>query len=913
MTLLRMQHRVARVTLDYVILGRDQDDQGEERRKLLLFNGALPSLDPAFYARIIELAPLVNANGAKQTSMALVAYDEGQMLLVVNQPAEDEGRLCTDHHIFIPPYAVAESARQLEPWLDALPKATGDLDVTLPLLHAPMETEIDAAARGQNLKSLLDKASGGDFEKLLGLLGALIDPRQLVVQHAPADFSQRLAFIAGLQALLPAPLARSLTFASSQLTVCQRQPQIVFGESGEAADTWRIDWRDPQLISETLDHPYLEVLRRLWNSEPMDLAVEIQRMALLAPRTSLPSDLDADLRKLAERYWVDHRVREGDEVSTEVMIAILEGGESPSTKLRRLYIEKLLDNALNNRDSAAGRWVAEELDRDQALDAALAGRLEAMLDDQPDAVYVFVRNRLINLGVDERWLPRLRSAAQNSLEVAIQDGDVGTLAGWLELIAHEPSAYQLHETLKEGILSACKRAYDDGELGIQLILIAARRVPEIVDDLYADASLIAALESAVRAALQEPSVTTLDALIEEKAEYFLLALYHGLSASDALLVSGKAASRLIALAESDQRASLPAMYRAPALIRLVTTQAATQVSPEALDRLLRYILHIDDRAFIARALAHLAEHDLLLPRLGKALQQDGLPPERALSVMQAVSAGASAAPQDVITCYFALLEHYDWGAETQRLTEALARLLAKHHELRISYHHLWRLFEACHEFQSEAAMRIVMTQLMIQLDGEDDLAEAAAGLGRICRLIAQSKPLQDLLNNWWREYTHERSLPQLQRLQRELDKQRHLEDQKHILKTVVAMRRWLHSRGPAELAEAVNTAFIILEDFAEAFDSATHLETDPATIRREVDRMSGALSSEERHILANNMRNLARRIAQMAEKRSKPSLMRSDDSIDRQLMQGEANPHGSIDMLKWIAGYLDGAHPKRDE
>ena len=47
----------------------------------------------------------------------------------------------------------------------------------------------------------------------------------------------------------------------------------------------------------------------------------------------------------------------------------------------------------------------------------------------------------------------------------------------------------------------------------------------------------------------------------------------------------------------------------------------------------------------------------------------------------------------------------------------------------------------------------------------------------------------------------------------------------------------------------------------------------------------------------------------MAEKRSKPSLIRSDDSIERQLQHGEANPQGSIDMMKWIAGYLDGAHP----
>ena len=901
------------MTLEYVILGRDQDDQGEERRKLLLFNGALPSLDPAFFTRLIDLQPPAEARGAGQTSLALVAYDDSQMLLAVNQRADDADEPDADHYVFMPPDALTESATQLESWLGYLPAPSRDLDVTLPLLHPPPETESDAAARGSSLSLALDVMLGGDIDLLLSLLGALIGPRQLRIRGAPGELSQRLAFIAGLQALLPGRLAARISFASRQPITCHRPPQLLYVDDMTEGEAWHFDWQKPRIINEALDHPYIEALRQLWDGEPGAMAAEIQRLTLPGPRALQPSQLDRDLRQLAERYSVDNQVRASEHVSTELMIEILEGAQKPRRSLRRLYVERLLANALNNRDSAAGRWVAEELERDEELDAALTSRFEAMLDDQPDAVYVFVRNRLINLGVDERWLPRLQLAARKSLEVAIQDGDVGTLAGWLELIAHEPSAYQLHEALKEGILAASQRAYDDGELGIQLILIAARRVPEIVEELYANQALIAGLAANVRAALQTPSLENLDALIEDRAETFLLALYHGLSATDTLLVSGSAARHLIELAESEKRASLPAMYRAPALIRLLATQASAQLSSEALDRLLRYILPSDDRAFIAKAMNHLARHELLFPRLIKTIEQDSLSADKALAVMQALSGAESVAPQDLVACYFALLEYFEWGAETQRLTEALARLLAMHHDLQISYHHLWLLLDNCQKFQAEAAMRSVMTQLTMQLDGEEDLSEVVNGLARICRQAAFSKSLQDSLNNWWREYTHSQSLPQLQRLQRELDTQRHLEDQKQIIKTVVAMRRWLHSRGAAELAEAINTAYIMLEHIAEAFDSPAHAETDAQTIRREVDRMSGELSSEERHILANNMRNLARRIAQMAEKRSKPSLMRSDDSIDRQLTQGEANPHGSIDMLKWIAGYLDGAHPQRQE
>jgi hypothetical protein len=72
--------------------------------------------------------------------------------------------------------------------------------------------------------------------------------------------------------------------------------------------------------------------------------------------------------------------------------------------------------------------------------------------------------------------------------------------------------------------------------------------------------------------------------------------------------------------------------------------------------------------------------------------------------------------------------------------------------------------------------------------------------------------------------------------------------------------------------------------------------------------MNGELSTEERYVLAKNLRELAQLVVWMSDKRSKSSLMRNDEVIDRQLMRGDANPQGSIDMMKWIAGYLDGAH-----
>jgi len=902
--------------LEYLVLGHEQDEFGDTRSMLLLFNGALPSLDPAFYIRIIDMEPMPDDDGAGQPSLALVEYDGPQLLLVAAQPGGDAGSF-NDHFVFIPVSAVAEAAVQFEDWLALLPEATGDVNVTLPSLPPPDFDPNDSRTRAQHLQVMLGLYAADGFESLLSLLGAVIDERQLLISGFPPDFRLRLAFISAIQALMPGRLASCITFASHTPINCLNRPQIMFvtdADTDTDADTsLRLDWREPRIISEAADHPYLEILRLLWSGDVQALAADIQRMAVADFSLVRPAELSAELRQLAERFWVDHHVRSGDEVATNVLIAILESPDAPSKNLRRLYIDKLLQNALNNRDASAGRWVAEELERDAELESALFGHFRALLEEQPDAVYVFIRNRFIHLGVNETWLPHLHQAAQKSLEVAIQEGDVGTLAGWLELIAHEPLVYQLQGILRDSILAAARRAYSDGELGIQLILIAARRVPDIVDDLYDDEALIAALDDNVRAALQNASAETLDALIDEKAEFFLLALFHGVNTSDALLVSAASTRKLLSLASARRRAQLPAVYRAPALIRHLATQASHQMTDEALDILFGHVIDGDDRSLMAETVRHLADHELLFPRLGDTLERNGLPLDKVLSVMSAAGSAKTAAPRDIIFTYFDMLDYYQWEPQTQRLMEALTRMMAKHHEVQVSYRHLWTLFGACRELEVEGPARVAVTQLLAQFASEEDLKLVVDGLAKICRQMVFSDSLQDAVNNWWREYTHDCAMPQLQRLQRELDEQRHMETQKHILMTVLAMRRWLHSRRPAELTEAINTAFIMLEHITEAFDVAHLAETDPRTIRREVDVLSRELSSEQRHILANNLRNLAIRITQMAERRSKPSLIRSDDTIDRQLMHGEANPQGSVDMLKWIAGYLDGAHPQKSD
>ncbi len=902
--------KVANVTsaLEYVTLGYTV---GAPMRKLLMFSGALQSFDPDYYLQLVELEPMLDASGQICPALVLLEHDNKRWLLVMAQAVKDRPGDIIEHYVFMPGAALPQSALQLQQFFEILPQAPLELDMTVPLLRQPVFSPFNSESRAERLGQLFDALPAPGFESALAMLDALLAERPLALENFPPDFERRLSLIAGLQALLPGELASQLTFASQPPFASQETAQLTFIAEGGKTSARIYDWQAAGSPSEDPRHVYVALLRQLWTGDIAALATDIQSLSPLGQLDALAEagaelDLAESLQRLTARLRGE--AVSNTAISTQAILEFLDNERPPSKILRQHHIRELLQNALNERDAAAGRRVAEELERDADLTATLASVFDRMLAEQPDAVYVFIRNRLMQLGFDESWLPRLQLAARNSLEVVIQAGDIDTVASWLELIAHEPLAYQLHDTLRDGLLSARQRAWNDGALGSQLLLIAARRVPEILDDLYTDEKLMAALDPALRQALISPSAETLDALLEAQTEHFLLAFYHGIQEAKEPFVTSAMLTRLWQIDETDEKVNLPALYRAPALIRLLATQQSQQLTERALDLLLEKILRADNQRLIADMARHLAERDLLFPRLTVALDSERPPLDKALLIMNAVSSLPSAPPRAVIETYFNLLDGYQWAPETQHLVESLARMLAKHPAAQVANRHFEQLFECCQAMKLEGATRVSIERLLGQYGQAEDAQRVAQGLARVGRQIGWSDSLQETLNNWWRDYTYNCSLAQLQRLERELDTQRHLEKPKQILKTLLAMRRWLHNLEPEQLAESINTTFIILEYITEAFDLAHMPELDAPAIRRELDELSGGLASEQRHILANNLRNIAQRITLMAEKRSKRSLIRSDDSIDRQLMHGEANPHGSIDMMKWVAGYLDGAH-----
>ena len=224
---------------------------------------------------------------------------------------------------------------------------------------------------------------------------------------------------------------------------------------------------------------------------------------------------------MEDRHDLDAQA--GEDVTVEEIKAALSGEAVPEGELLQRYAERLLQPALDQRDTEAGSVVARLMDAYPDLDDKLYQRLTQALETQPDAVYAFIRTRM-NEGADVRWLPRMRQAAERSLQVAITDGDIETLLNWLTLVAREPATYGLGEVLHEAILSARDRAHQDGELARQLILFAAKRDPAALDVLLADEDLVAVLPDNSGRLLREYEGDPLALLQKRGIEIFLVAM-----------------------------------------------------------------------------------------------------------------------------------------------------------------------------------------------------------------------------------------------------------------------------------------------------------------------------------------------------------------------------------------------------
>lgn len=641
---------------------------------------------------------------------------------------------------------------------------------------------------------------------------------------------------------------------------------------------------------------------------------------MTTPDDNKPEDdlqaADADREILAERETLDARLMAGETLPPETLIDVLRREQPPEGELLLGYARQLLHYALATRDVEASQLVTRLMDEHPHLDSALYAEITDRVQTEPDTIYAMLRARMTD-GITERWTERLKLAALWALQVAITDGDSETAANWLKLVAREPASYDLGNIVHNGILAAAERARNEGALGRLLIPLAARRDAEALEVMLSDHQLLDAMAEAnnLGRVLRDYDGDALQTLTNLGYETFVIALARAAQARRKTLFTPAAVEQVWATATGAQAVNVPERYAPDTIIDNWLADGVTWLDEPALQTILMLAAR-DRRDDIFLTLAHqLAGRESFVKLAGTALQRSGRPESDLLALIAQLQNAGDISPQLAADLYVRLLNAFEWRKSALPIVHQLTRTVQHNATLAVSPEVMWQLLDIAAETKDESIIRIVVRRMTADLESIEDEATLTE---RLLRLVTETQwhaPTRQYLINWWRTTMRGSSLARLQRIDKSLDGKKPLEELRTIVQTVIAFRKLLGKRNLQQLAADVGTAYAILQALSDSFDPSSKRAAsfEQATMRAELDARSDELTPHEQQILANNFKELAQLIPGMGDNRTKASLMRRGDDVDRLLMIGDQQPQSAVDALKWLAGYLSGGQEKDDD
>jgi hypothetical protein len=891
---------------------------------VLATSGLLGAEDARQWQQGVWLSPLPESEAAESRAVGLFEGPGRHLILarVENQRAGQATPLY--EYVALPRKLLIEASPMLSQLIDLLTEPFPPFDLSeipqiIPPLNVP-EAFLDGAGAEQNAHAALQAAIRltGHIDHLLAMTGAALSPEGVVIQGFPPDLPSRLQLIQGILLLLP-PCARpALTFATSVTGKADtgEAVRVVFAEHLPTGARWTVDFAQQLYPFEAaFNLPYIQRLHERWNGDESALLKTVNGMNPLAETLfEQHTDFYAGLDALAAQLRLNDLVRAGEPVPAEDLTHTLTADLPLSASLREAYARALLMWALQNRDQAASLVVAHQMDRDPVLDAALGEQLLQELETQPDAVYAFVRTRL-NDSLEENspWLPRLAAAAERSVQVAISDADPATVVSWLQLIAREPSAYQLAQVLCDSLLLAEPRAVEDAELARLLLTVAIKRECRLLAHFLNNKALLAALPPDMAAVFYDYAGDPLALLHQRGPEIFTVAMSCSTQAHASQHFSPAVINEIWKFYTAEQHFNLPEPYQPQHIVDMWLDYGAEWLPSDALETLLALML-ADGRDTLFFVLTErLRGLDLLLPLLPGAIQNSQRSIDDVLAVVGHLLSTGQLSQNDAITTYTGLLDLREWRQTAFPLVEQTARMIQHSPNLLLREPLLWNMLDTAAKARSDMVGRVAARQLFMLItqaapDSEPDDSLLTEGLVHLIEQVQWSAATEQHVLNWWRDFVRGQTLVRLVRLDKAFEGKRQLEDARVILQTTLAFRRMMGNRSMAQFAQDLNTTFSMLEDIAEAFDPQPKraVSFDHETVRSELDSHEGALSKEKLSILAKDLMELARLVGDMGDNRSKAGMMRREENIDRQLMTGEQQPESAVDVMKWIAGYLEG-------
>lgn len=887
-------------TLDYIIYHAT-----ESGITPLVTTGELTMSDALLWQGLVTIQPFDFPT--PQGSLALGVFNGPNQDFLLARAQNQDG-IAYYQYILVPRAMLQMSGGNVA-WLF---DATDDLISSHVEHPEPLRVQMTPTWTADKRIALFNKLSAeyGDMNIVFSLLDAALDDRHLLIHRFQPNIKARLELIQSLMLLLPSPARSALTFVTNLDEPDSVPVAIVF--SDEDVPTNRLVMTYGEFPAHTTPQSaYVQCLRSLWRGDVKAFVAELRTMELMSVNMLHERSLQDGLSGLVERYQLDAAVMAGEPVDIDYLKVVMSSDLPPQDAARLRYAETLMRYSLADRDVESVQLLAHLMATDDEMRLSIHETLSAMLQDESDAVYFFVRTYLgQEEAVEESWLPMLHAAAVISLQIVIHDGDAETVMAWFRLIAREPASYELISVLRDGIIAAQKQAHEDGELARRLLAFTAKRAPDLLDVLLSDSKFFHALGDPIGTALRTYAPQAVHATIESGRELALILFAHALEdaphdLSAAEVFSAANIEYLWALFVAEPTNGLPILYQPQTLVEHLTVDGLDWLSNASVETLLKRIITSGEHELFLQISVRLAEQDRLFNFLISAFQGASLTPSDIITLTGILTTQEVITAQEALEIYLRIAGNRGWQRDsTLELVEQSARLIQQHQSLTIQFDTLQRMMHLVAEARVEMAVRPIMRRMLAHIETLEGEGHQIDLLLDIQQSITWSNSTRNQFTNWWRDYLQTLPLSRLQQFDKALDGKKPLERLRSVVQTMVAVRKMMGKRSLEEFAGDISTTYTILQAFSDSFDN--RFDFDQETVRSELSTHQTELTPDERSVLAKNLKELASLIIQMADNRSKATLIRREEDIERMLFAGEQEPQSAIDTLKWLSGYLNG-------
>lgn len=759
-------------------------------------------------------------------------------------------------------------------------------------------------------------ARPGALEDVWSLLGMALHERGLMLYNAPADGGTRLRLVQALAALLPPSARPLLTFTTNRAPDMPSNVRIAFADAGVTTGRWAADWLSGAPLPDGAQSArYVQFLQSIHTGDLTELLRAVEALDQVAQPFANGRPLEALLAAAVDRAALDRRVARGEPVAPQDLRQALRD-RPPEGELGQQYYARLFDHALEARDNDAAVLVAHAMDEDPALDSALNQRLGQALIDQPDAAYAFIRARVANSEqTSPLWLQRLAQAASAALSIAITDGDADIVRSWIRLLAREPLSYALTPVLEHGLIEAVPLGRTEPELARSMLIVAAKRSPATLDTLLAAETFTQALPADLRRLLCVGEAETFASASAFGVELLLAGLARAAASHHAGLFSPQALETLWAIAFGSQTVQVAEPFSARRTLNQLMTEPLW-LPPDTITALLAIILrNRHDDLFQNTVLALSASPqwpESSAAWLGDALVNSKRSAGEGVALLGTLVSAGLLTDQAALAAMLHVLDANNWAIEWLPLAAQAGRSAVR--DLAIDSAALWRLLEIARTARDEAVARDAARRMTFDLESEADDKQFADSLARLSDSVRWNGPASAFVLNWWRVYARSLPVARLARLDKAFEGQSALESARAITSSLLAFRRMVGKRTLEQFAEEVAGALALLQSLDEAYEQGSRRDDgfDAEVMHMELEARRPELGPADIRLVANQFSALAQLIGELGDSRTKQALLRRDDA-DQLLAHGEANPHSAVDALKWISGFLGGAHRDKED